>query len=66
MKKLFDKILAILTIICGVVMLIFAFQIFFGGDEEAIVLIASLYVALFISTIVIMLGISWLIGDKKR
>lgn len=50
-------ITGLLLMILSVLMIVFAFM-FWNEDEEAIVMLASLYVALFISVLVGLIGIA--------
>lgn len=53
--KTFNIIFGILTILLGIAMVVFAWY-FFYEDEFAIIQLASLYVALFISILIIAIG----------
>ena len=65
--KVFRIIVAAFTSLLGIFMICIAYYFFFN-EEDAIVCLSSLYVALFISVIVLTAGISlffWVKKDNK-
>lgn len=62
--NILKKVFAILTALLGIAMIVLAFYFFFY-EEDAIVCLASLYVALFISIIITTVGIVCIFSNIK-
>ena len=61
--KIIDKILGIIIILIALAMIVFTF-IFWFGEETAIIQLASFYVALSISVVILVIGFSLLKGKR--